>query len=409
MRPIAALCGISCVWLALACSGGTSKNDDAASGGQGTAGAGHGQSGGSTSGGSTSGGSTSGAATSGGATSVGPNAPLTDYPRLYAASTCVLLERCLRGFAAEVDACTDSLELALREQVAPVLDQAVKEGRVAYQSNALPACLAALEKASCDEVLFTECTDVFVGSKKTGESCVLDIECAEQQQCAVSGTCPGSCAPAGKAGEACSTYNRCAPGFTCASEVCVATAKLGQPCGTETGCQGYGFCSGRGAGAQGDTGTCVARNELATSGQDEPCESFGEPLCKPGFVCTTKLEGDVVVGSCQKPVASGASCTYSTPDPCPEGEYCSITSAVGVKPATGACQPRPKVGEKCLFEDSRSAICVNGSKCDVESTLCLASSHLGEPCTKDGGCYSDTCVDGKCVPRVECEESERAL
>jgi hypothetical protein len=221
--------------------------------------------------------------------------------------------------------------------------------------------------------------------------------------------CPGSCAPAGKAGAACSTYNRCAPGLTCESDLCVATAKLGEPCGTETECQGYGFCAGRDASAQGDTGTCVARSELATSGQDEPCEAFSEPLCKAGFVCTTKLDGEVVVGSCQKPVASGAACTYSTPDPCPRGEYCGITSAVGVKPATGACLPQPKVGEKCLFEGSRLATCESGSKCDVDSTLCVASSHLGGPCTNDSGCYSDTCVDGKCVPRVECEESERAV
>jgi hypothetical protein len=394
MRPMAALCGMSCLWLALACSGGTSKNDATASGGQGSAGAGQGQSGGST---------------SGGATSVGPNAPLTDYPRLYAASTCVLLQRCLSGVAAEVEACTDSFELALRDQVTPVLDQAVKEGRVAYNPKGLPECLAALEKASCDEVLFGECSGVFTGTKKTGESCVLDLECADQQQCAVSDRCPGSCAPAGKQGEACSTYNRCAPGFTCASELCVKTAKLGEACGADVKCQGYGFCSGFEATTPGDMGTCVARNELATSGQDEPCEPFSEPLCKAGFVCTTKLEGDVVVGSCQKPVASGAACTFSTPDPCPRGEYCSITSAVGVKPATGACQPQPKVGETCLFEGSRAATCESGSKCDVDSTLCVASSHLGGPCTKDGGCYSDTCVDGKCVPRVECEESERAL
>jgi hypothetical protein len=383
-----------CLWLALACSGGTSKNDATASGGQGSSGAGQGQSSG---------------ATGGGAASVGPNAPLTDYPRLYAAATCALLQRCLSQVSGEVEACTDSFELALREQVVPVLDQAVKEGRVAYNPKGLPACLAALEKASCDEVRYAECTGVFGGSKKAGESCVLDLECADQQQCAVSGMCPGSCAPAGKAGEACSTYNRCAPGLTCQSDVCVATAKLGEPCGTKTPCQGYGFCSGRDATAQGDTGTCVARSELATSGQDEPCEAFDEPLCKPGFVCTTRLDGEVVVGSCQKPVASGAACTYSTPDPCPRGEYCGITSALGVKPATGACQPQPKVGEPCLFEGSRLATCETGSKCDVESKLCIATSHLDGPCTKDGDCYSDTCVDGKCVPRVECEESERAL
>lgn len=393
MRPIGALCGISCVWLAVACSGGTSKNDATGSGGQGSAGTGQGQ---------------SGSSTSGGASSVGPNAPLTDYPRLYAASTCVLLERCLSGVAAALGACTDSLELALREQVTPVLDQAVKEGRVAYNPKGLPICLAALEKASCDEVLFAECGGIFVGSKKTGESCVLDLECADQQQCAVNGMCPGSCTPAGTAGQACSTFNRCAPGLTCESALCVATAKLGEPCGTETKCQGYGFCSGRDAAAQGNTGTCVARSELVTSGQDEPCEPFSEPLCKAGFVCTTKLEGDIVVGSCQKPVASGAACTYSTPDPCPEGEYCSITSAVGVKPATGACQPQPKVGETCLFEGSRLATCQSGSKCDVDSKLCVASSHLGEACSNDSGCYSDTCVEGKCVPRVECEESVRA-
>jgi hypothetical protein len=159
----------------------------------------------------------------------------------------------------------------------------------------------------------------------------------------------------------------------------------------------------------GDPGTCVARNELATSGQDEPCEPFSEPLCKAGFVCTTRLEGEEVVGSCQKPVASGGACTYSTPDPCPEGEYCNITSALGVKPATGSCKPWAKAGETCLFDGSRLATCETGSECDLDSKLCVTTSHLDGPCSSDAGCYSDTCVDGKCVPRIECEESERAL
>lgn len=398
MSPIGALCGTSCLWLALACSGGTSKNDVSAKGGESATAGSQGQTG-----------SVTGGQSSGGGTSVGPNTPLTDYAHLYAASTCVLLERCLNGAAVALGDCTEALELALREQVVTVIDQAVRDGRVVYDSRELPGCLAALEKASCDEVLFGECRGVFMGTKKAGESCVLDLECADQQQCAVSNSCPGSCAPAGKAGEACSTYNRCAPGFACASDLCVKAAKLGEACGGDVRCQGYGFCSGFDATTPGDTGTCVARNELATSGQDEPCEPFSEPLCKAGFVCTTKLEGDIVVGSCQKPVASGAACTYSTPDPCPRGEYCSITSPVGVKPATGACRATLKVGETCLFEGVRVAACETGAKCDVDSKLCVATSHLDGPCSSDTGCYSDTCVDGKCVPRVECEESERAL
>lgn len=375
MRLMGALCGISCLWLALACSGGTSKNDVSAGGGA----------------------------------SVGQSTPLTDYVHLSAASTCVRLERCLNGAATALGDCTEALELALREQVATVIDRAVQDGRIVYDSNDLAGCLTAVEKASCDEVLFDECRSVFRGTKKTGESCVLDLECADQQQCVVSDSCPGSCAPAGMGGEACSTHNSCAPGFACASDVCVKTAKLGEACGRDVKCQGYGFCSGFDTTTPDDTGTCVARSELATSGQDEPCEPFSEPLCKAGFVCTTKLEGDIVVGSCQKPVASGAACTYSTPDPCPRGEYCSITSAVGVKPATGACRATLKVGETCMFDGARVGACESGAKCDVESKLCVATSHLDGPCTNDAGCYSDTCVDGKCVPRLECEESERAI
>jgi hypothetical protein len=126
------------------------------------------------------------------------------------------------------------------------------------------------------------------------------------------------------------------------------------------------------------------------------------------LVCTTALEGDEVVGRCQARVASGAACTYSTPDACPDGEYCRITSETGVKPATGTCQKSPKLGEECRWGTFYITSCDDEQYCDTDTKLCTAIHHLGEPCTSDDGCFSSTCVDGKCISRIECEASERA-
>jgi hypothetical protein len=347
-----------------------------------------------------------------GASTVGPNTSLEDFPQVYAEGVCQLLIRCFSATAIVLPSdCASFFERLFREQNFPHIETAIAEGRIEYHADAVAQCIEEVSTASCDATLLPFCSRVFVGTKKTGEACTLDLECVDQE-CAVNGACPGACAPPVALGATCTTENRCEPELTCQAEAtgdsrkCVANATKGQPCSKSVPCRGYMYCSGRDPEVPEDTGVCVERASLYTAKQGEPCESASEPLCEPSLVCTTRVEAGVTVGSCQPRVASGAACTFSSPDACPEDEYCRISSADGVKPATGTCTPRPGLGEECRYGTFGSAPCAADQFCNLETKLCAESKHLGEACSLDEECYSNRCSEaGKCVALLECEKS----
>jgi hypothetical protein len=388
MRIIQGLGGALGLWLCVAC--GETDNDEPKA------------SGAASSGGSSAGfGGKSGGSSQSEGGSVVKDPPLDHYAESYARATCEVFSRCFGALVLDIPGCTESLKLAINEQAVPEIDEAIAAGRIDYHADKLAACVEQISTASCDEAAFEKCNDVFVGKTKLGEACTVDLECEGLGQCQVDGACPGTCAAAAKLGEPCSRFNSCQRGLKCSdsTQMCVATAKLGEACVYLGDCSGYALCH---------EGTCISRGSLDTSAEGGPCESLTGPGCQAGLVCTTALEGDEVVGRCQPKVASGAACTYSTPDACPDGEYCRITSETGVKPATGTCQKSPKLGEECRWGTFYSTSCDEEQYCDTDTTLCTSINHLDEACASDAGCFSDTCAGGKCVPRIECEVSERS-
>jgi hypothetical protein len=355
----------------------------------------------------TGGQSSGGSSSHGGTAALGSNVAIDDFPRAYADGVCQLLLRCYAAAATAIPPdCTTLFERLFREQGFPHLETAVTDGRVEYHAAAVARCIEEVSTASCDVALLPYCSSVFVGTKKTGEACTLDLECVDQQ-CVVDGACPGACAPPGAVGAACTTENHCEPELTCLADAagaskCAKTATKGQPCSKSVPCRGYTFCSGRDPDVPDDTGVCVDRASLYTAKQGELCEPIGEPLCEPGLVCTIGS----TAGSCQPRVASGSSCTFSMPDACPDAEYCHITSDLGVKPATGNCTPKPGLGGECSYGSFFIAPCGADQFCNLETTLCAESKHLDEPCRIDDECYSNRCsAAGKCVALLECEKS----
>jgi hypothetical protein len=393
MRTVRVLGGAFGLWLCVACGDTSSQNESTKPP----------DSGGSDSGGSDSGGGSDTAGKSGGSSTSGSSngsGEIGDFVSQYAKATCELLGRCTWLFGLDLASCSAAFETALTEQVLDQHNEAIAEGRIDYHPEALAACIAQVESASCDEERFEKCRPVFVGKTKLGQACTIDSECEGYGQCKVDGACPGVCAPAAKLGEPCTRYNECEPGLECEGDtgvqLCVKTAKIGESC-AETSCSGYAVCS---------DGTCVSRASLGASDQGGPCEVLSGPSCKPGLVCTTTLVDGDVVGRCQPKVASGAACTFSTPDPCPGGEYCHITSATGVKPATGTCTVSPKLGEECRYGMYNVTSCEIGQYCDTETKVCTAKGELGAACTSSASCSSNTCVAEKCVENLECEESK---
>lgn len=399
MRVELAFIGVASVLCVAACSGESQRSP--ADGQSGASGASMGR------GGQTSGGSSSNA----GAATLGPNVSLDDFPHAYAEGVCQLLHRCYAAAATAIPPdCTSFFERLFRDQGFPHLATAVAEGRLEYHAEAVPRCVDQVSTASCDATLPPFCADVFIGRRKTGEACTLDLECLDQN-CAVDGACPGACAPLAGLDASCTSENRCQPELACSNELaggnkCLETAKLGETCSESVPCRGYTFCSGRDPALPEDTGVCVERASLHSAKQGEPCESIGEPLCEPGLVCTTRVEAGVTVGSCQPKVASGSACTYSTPDACPDTEYCHIASAVGIKPATGSCTARPGLGEQCRYGAFYIAPCGAEQFCNLDTMVCAQSKRLDEPCSIDEECYSNRCsATGKCVTLLECEKS----
>jgi len=398
-----AIVGVAWVACFAACSGDTqhSSANGGAPGTAGTTGTANAGKGGQSSGGSSS---------HAGAATVGPNTPLDDFPQVYSDSICQLLTRCYSAVTTALSPdCSTFFERLFREQNFPAIATAVAEGRVQYHPEAVAACLDEVATGSCDIALLEFCPRVFVGSKTTGEACTLDLECVDQQ-CAVNGACPGACAPYAKLGAACTNENRCEPELTCQYDAdgntCASTAKLGETCSEAVRCRGYTTCSGLDTAVEGDTGVCANRADLYTTKLDEPCDFAYGPFCEPSLVCTMRFEDGVSLGRCGPRVPSGSACALSSPDACPKTEYCRITSAAGVKPATGTCTPNPGLGEECRSDTYGIAPCPDDQFCNLDTKLCALSKHLDEACTIDDECYSNHCsAAGKCVTQLECEKS----
>lgn len=368
--------------------------------------------GGATSGGASSGGATSnGGAPKGGSASVGNDTPLADFPRVYAAALCRSFERCWTLFsdaAGGIDGCTQLVERLATEDLLANLQAAVEDGRVTYHPSELPGCVQALDAASCEEFDETTCAQLFTGATATGAACELDEECAGVAQCLVQDSCPGRCGPRAAAGQGCTEQNACEAGLKCVdggdAKICVNPVKLGEACGTSVPCAGLLYCKPSTTATDG-TGTCVSRAVGHTGEEGASCDGLGaEPLCKPGLTCTVVQEDGVSVGRCAPRATSGGACSYSTPDACPEGEYCHIETELGVKPATGTCQPQPKLGETCRYGTIWTAPCSDaGHLCHPDTGVCAVGKHIGEACTASGECFNGDCTSGQCRSPLECE------
>jgi hypothetical protein len=366
-------------------------------------------------------GGASGAAGAAGSASIGPSTPLEDVADVYAAALCSAYARCWTALIDATDGLRGCERLLGRLSEASLfrhITSAVDDGRISYHPEQLPACVRAIESATCAGYDDVVCPEIFVGSKLTGEACELDEECAGDAQCLVEDSCPGACGPRRALGNACSDANRCAAGLRCASSpdatrVCVEPAKLAEECGTYRPCAGLLFCAGAEAGSTELSGTCVERR-LAHDGEEgAPCDGLGaETLCKLGLVCSFVQENGETVGRCQPSATAGGPCIYSMPDACPSDQYCHIDTELGVKPATGTCTPLPKLGEVCRYGTIHVARCGDGIEqvCHPDTDVCVAIKRLGEPCTSGQECATRDCdSSGHCAALLECEEAAAAM
>jgi hypothetical protein len=226
-------------------------------------------------------------------------------------------------------------------------------------------------------------------------------------QCVVRDSCPGTCGAYAAVGEACTRKNGCEGALVCSIDVgedqgtCTLPAGPGESCSSSRSCPTFYVCLGVDYSDPNSTGTCEPRDALFSGKLDEPCSLGGVPgvLCEPHLVC--ELGGESA-GVCREPAGSGEACTLALPEPCPAGEYCRITDLV-TRPLVGVCTGSPEVGESCANPGGYPVQCPMQAYCDEQSGLCAAVKRLGEACATDDACFSEACVDQKCVARLECE------
>ena len=227
---------------------------------------------------------------------------------------------------------------------------AIDAGFLTYDGKAAKRCFEETSR-TCDAPL--DCTDIFVGHRALGESCITSMDCIDGA-CASSGTCLGTCVPRSKLGE--------------------------RPVG---GCEeGLSWVTQQDGGSR-----CALK-----VGHDEPCEepgdlSNGTRCAEPGEQCWSVFDGGVSrCGSYPYPPGAkrGEPCTAGS---CQRGLACQ---------ADGGCGDIFQLGAEC-FSDFTG--CVTDARCvsGFQSGTCLPLGGEGTSCQSFGSCRSDSsCIDSTC-------------
>lgn len=353
----------------------------------------------------------------------GAGIPLDQIEAAIATAMCDLLERCNGWRMGTTFSTTQACKGFLSQKPGGPQKEiaAVKAGAMVYDAAQAAKCVQIYKTLACsekDESVLSPCIAVFKGNLAVGASCTFDGTC-------VSGWCkdlnqsrqgcPGKCAAAKNAQEACQGDKECAGDLRCIAGKCgtPTPAKEGEPC-VDGPCAPGLACT---VAAGSSDPTC---QKLPTGGQ--PC--LNPSLCAAGLVC--------VEGVCGPPVKAGEACAATEPGKTPQceaGLTCALVFQPGKPPAGtcmtpklpgeactalfeckgmdqycngGKCAFLPGVGEACA-EKSASPIfsCNVGLQCDSGSGKCVdkgsgALPKAGEDCLNNECAAGVVCVSGKC-------------
>jgi hypothetical protein len=226
-------------------------------------------------------------------------------------------------------------------------------GSATYDAAAGSKCLEEVraQKGSasfCDEgISAPSCEKAFgsnTGTKKPGEACSEDEECAPSAE--------------GKV--------ECASLFVGGSQIkkcqVQVTGKLG-----DTPCAGT-----------------VDGNTTSFSGSGTATD-----IPPKGYLCYVKdgLRCDSKTGACAAIAKVGEACEGFGSYLCTKDAYCDTTAK--------KCVARKAVGAACTGFSSEQ--CVEGAYCDSTTKACVASLAVGAPCKSSNECASGSCVNSACA------------
>ena len=291
-----------------------------------------------------------------------------------------------------------------------VVANEIAAGRLELNPDAVPACLAALRAADCEEIVSSAggnantvvlsdldaigaCALVFVGRVPVGGACspgaskVFAQECA-QGYCHAEQTCPGRCLAYRKLGESCdANMGRCESGLFCRGS-CQLKAQRGQVCQAEAQCaDGLTCVESVCDQPQGLGGSCRNDNNCIDGliCVDQTCR---EPLpvdarCFGSHQCASGLCIQLRCMATELPV--GAACSASVS--CKSG-YCREQ----------ACVPTAGLGEACQVGQAPWCRAPAGSALFCRNGTCAAPAAVGESCEEDYHCANGRlCLDARCV------------
>jgi hypothetical protein len=296
------------------------------------------------------------------------------------------------------------------------LRAAVRDGYMRFDSVAARECLNSVAMSPCnDAIVVPQCRRVFTGAVALGAPCYSREQCADDAWCdIITGlTCPGGvCRAAPAIGAQCTPTEECSmvgssqgsawcdvvqpgTGTRCIDHRTVATAMLGQNCGTSvvvgnvetvTTCQGELVCdrSPTPGGLVPRVGTCRALTAVGA-----PCQ-IGSSFCGGiDGLCVPTTAGSAV-GTCQSILTQN-----TVGAPCDARHVCSPTRRLVCQ--MGRCQSAGMgtLGSPCLTDSSRFITCNQGLYCllrtEGATPTCQPLIAEGAPCRTDEQCISGIC------------------
>jgi len=300
------------------------------------------------------------------------------------------------------------------------LDAKLATGEIELRSEQVAPCIEALSDCAQQTLLARDvaaCRTVFRGSSLLGGPCSRPEDCADDVDCVLTTTCPGTCTQG------------------------VSTEKpLGADCDRSSECDrgpGDVECT---ALVEGRGRTCELVTRFPPAGVDEPCSRGGTEMrpCAEDLYC--ERSGDIVAdvppqpGTCRAPWPLGGTCADSF-IPCARDSYCidgicqSITfsrKAGDPCDATTFCNPADRLfcnagmcelmgdgteGARCrAFDLTALVACESGLVClnpepdaPVDPSVGFVWSRCGKPhapgdtCQENDDCESQHCLaDGTC-------------
>jgi hypothetical protein len=299
-------------------------------------------------------------------------------------AACDVIAECFGG-AFSVEQCRElDLELmGLSGRYGDILLQgAIAQGTLTYDSAAMTQCLDALSQMTCLDVFengndpFAVCRP-FKGAIANDSVCYFDLECATLGAECVATTCEGqvccqgTCVAPAPVGSAC-VGRPCVPGAHCVNDACTSGV-AGDTCRYSSDCDTDHWC------AQG-----VCQPDAATGGS---CST--DDQCAYPELCLGDAAG--APGTCTRAAQVGDACD----DGCLPftSLYCNRPDAS----APGTCEPRVGEGNAC---DPERGECQINLRCDTTLRVCIPGQQLnqacdsGLPCEFYSGLHCTSEIDG---------------